>query len=88
MFITEKTVKFVKHNYQNGISQKSGKPYEFGNITYSDGLESIKLNIKPTPQFVGKLDTFVRGDDVYLVLEPQEGFNDSIEFVVTDVRKK
>ncbi|PJO44011.1 hypothetical protein, partial [Lysinibacillus xylanilyticus] len=66
-------------------SEKSKKDYDFANITLSDGLESLKIDIVPelAEQYQ---NTFKKGDNVVITIDMTES-NNRLKFVVTDVKK-
>lgn len=86
----DKSIKFVKVDHLKGTS-KAGNPYEFANITLSDGIESFKLpldlSIVPTAKM------FTRGEDVKVVIDlvkDDEGNfrkdnNQVVQIAVTDI---
>lgn len=74
---------FIRHEHRQGISQKNDMPYEFANVTLSDGLESFKLNIDLA--IVPMFDRFKKGEEINIVIDVLEGFNNRPDFLVTDV---
>jgi len=74
---------FIRHEHRKGISQKNEMPYEFANVTLSDGLESFKINLDLA--IVPIVERFKKGDAVNIVVDVLEGFNNRSDFLITDV---
>ncbi|PJO44101.1 hypothetical protein [Lysinibacillus xylanilyticus] len=85
MLQSTKPLKFIRAERNKGYSEKSKKDYDFANITLSDGLESLKIDIVPelAEQYQ---NTFKKGDNVVITIDMTES-NNRLKFVVTDVKK-
>ena len=83
MFVGEKLV-YIRHQHMSGISNKNQQPYEFANVTLSDGLESFDLNIELTK--VSLFTNLKRGDSVIVTLDIGDSFGNRINFVVSDIK--
>lgn len=74
---------FIRHEHRKGISSKTDQPYEFANVTLSDGLESFKLNLDLA--IIPMFERFKKGDKITITVDVLEGFNNRPEFLITDV---
>jgi len=83
MLQSTKPLVFIRAERNKGYSEKSKKDYDFANITLSDGLESLKMDI--TPDLVANLD-FRKGDKVVITVDVSES-NNRTKFMVTEVKK-
>lgn len=76
---------FIRAERNRGYSEKSKKDYDFANITLSDGLESLKVDIEP--ELAERCQgAFKKGDNVVITVDISE-MNNRARFVVTDVKK-
>lgn len=64
---------FIRHEHNQGVSSKSGKPYDFATITLSDDIESFKLDLDQ--QAIPQLAGLRKGDQVNIEVEIGESFN-------------
>jgi hypothetical protein len=78
-----KPLVFIRAERNKGYSEKSKKDYDFANITLSDGLESLKMDINP--ELVPTL-SFKKGDNVIVTVDVSES-NNRTKFVVSEVKK-
>jgi len=76
---------FIRAERNKGYSEKSKKDYDFANITLSDGLESLKMDIVPELAEQYK-NSFKKGDNVVITVDVSE-LNNRARFVVTEVKK-
>lgn len=58
---------YVDLEHRNGISTKNGQPYNFANVTLSDGLESFTQSIDP--ELVPSFNGAQRGDKVQISVQ-------------------
>lgn len=78
---------FIKANRQKGIG-KTGNPYDFANLTISDGLESFEVSINPplaTSINEGLID--IKKADVVQVVISLESSHRGLEWVVQGIKK-
>lgn len=73
---------YIRHEHRSGIGKTSGEPYEFANVTLSDGLESIKLNIDL--QIVPMFEGFKKGEKIAITVDLIEAFN-RLDLLIVDV---
>lgn len=85
MLTSTKPLVFIRAERNKGYSEKSKKDYDFANITLSDGLESLKMDIVPelAEQYQS---SFKKGDNVVITVDISE-MNNRTKFVVTEVKK-
>lgn len=79
-----KNLTYIRHERNQGIGKNSGQPYDFANITLSDGLESFKLDLKPELTEKSTLENLRKGDKVTVIVDVYENFNRT-QFIVSDV---
>jgi len=85
MLQSTKPLKFIRTERNKGYSEKKQKEYDFANITLSDGLESLKMDI--VPELVEQYQSqFKKGDNVVITVDMNES-NNRLQFVVTEVKK-
>lgn len=75
---------YIRHDRMQGIGAKSGKPYDFANVTLSDGLESFKLDIRPEMTESSKVLALRKGDKVNIKVDVFENFNKTA-FMVSEI---
>lgn len=63
---------FIRATRNEGTSQKTNKPFDIGNLTVSDGLESFDMDIKPS--LVPTLGHIQKGDKIEVDVEVTTGF--------------
>lgn len=85
MLESTKPLVFIRSERNKGYSEKSKKDYDFANITLSDGLESMKLDI--VPELAEQCQTaFKKGEKVVITVDISES-NNRTKFVVSEVKK-
>lgn len=85
MLESRKPLVFIRAERNKGYSEKKQKDYDFANITLSDGLESLKVDINP--ELVEHCHSaFKKGDKVAITVDITE-MNSRTVFVVTEVKK-
>jgi len=77
-------LRFIRANRMTGTNKK-GNPYDFADITLSDGMESFKLEVKP--ELVPLLDTYKKGEKVDINVDVYERY-DKTAFLVSGVTRK
>lgn len=80
-----KEIIFVKSNRVKGVSQKNQKEYDFGQLTVSDGLESMQLPCEPVLAEKAS-NQFKRGDKILITVDAVLNNYDRVDFSVTDLR--
>ena len=85
MLESKKPLVFIRSERNKGYSEKSKKDYDFANITLSDGLESLKMDIVPelAEQYQ---NSFKKGDNVVINVDISES-NNRTKFIVSEVKK-
>lgn len=83
-FVGDK-ITFVKSNRVSGVSNKTNKEYDFGQITVSDGLESMTLPCNPTVA-ESAMTKFTRGEKVIIVIDAKLDNFDNVRFEVCDIK--
>lgn len=85
MLESKKPLVFIRSERNKGYSEKSKKDYDFANITLSDGLESLKMDIVPelAEQYQ---NSFKKGDNVVITVDISES-NNRTKFIVSEVKK-
>lgn len=76
---------YIRHDRMQGIGTKSGKPYDFANVTLSDGLESFKLDVRPEMTESSQVQNLRKGDKVNIKVDVYENFNKTA-FMVSDIK--
>lgn len=85
MLTSTKPLVFIRAERNKGYSEKSKKDYDFANITLSDGLESLKMDI--VPELAEQTQSlFKKGDNVVITVDISEA-NNRTKFVVSNVKK-
>ncbi|MEK5234092.1 hypothetical protein MHB42_20600 [Lysinibacillus sp. FSL K6-0232] len=85
MLESVKPLVFIRAERNKGYSEKSKKDYDFANITLSDGLESLKVDIQP--ELVEQCQTlYKKGDNVVITVDITE-VNNRARFIVTKIKK-
>lgn len=77
---------YIRHERNKGIGKNSGLPYDFANITLSDGIESFKLDIKTDLIETKTLQDIKKGEKISVHVDIFENFNKTA-FIVSDVQK-
>lgn len=77
---------FVTHKRNRGNSKKDNSPYDFATITLSDGLLSVKHDMKPHLVETHAFQNLKRGDFVEVTIDAEEGYNRT-DYIVTDLKK-
>jgi hypothetical protein len=79
---------FIKANRQKGIGKTSKEPYDFANVTVSDGLESFEIPMFPplATSINEGLINIKKADDVQFKLA-LESSHRGLEWVVQEVLK-
>lgn len=85
MLESTKPLVFIRTERNKGYSEAKKKDYDFANITLSDGLESMKIDIVPelAEQYQ---NVFKKGEKVVITVDMSES-NNRLKFVVTEVKK-
>lgn len=73
---------FVESEHRRGTN-KDGVPYEFANITLSDGLESFKIPL--SLDLVNSIGNLKRKDLINIQVDISIGYNNRINLTVTDL---
>lgn len=81
-----KRLTYIRHERNAGVSSKSGKPYDFCNITLSDGLESFVMDMEHHLNESPDLLDLNKGDLINLKIDVYESFNRT-QFKVVGVKK-
>lgn len=71
---------FIRHEHNQGVSQKNGQPYDFASVTLSDGIESFQADLDQA--VIPSLSGLRKGDQVNIEIEPQIRFGKTIYKVV------
>lgn len=58
---------FIRHEHNQGYSEKSKKDYDFASITLSDGIESFDMDLEQT--VIPSLAGLRKGDEVNIEVE-------------------
>lgn len=80
--------KFIKANRQKGIGAKNGNPYDFANITVSDGDESFEVACFPplaTMILEGVIGLSKR--DIFQATLELETSHRGLDWVIKDIQK-
>lgn len=76
---------YIRHDRMRGVGNKSGQPYDFANITFSDGLESFKVDVRPEITESSFVQSLRKGDKVNIHVDIYENFNKTA-FIVADIK--
>lgn len=79
-----KNLTFIRADRMQGTG-KNGRPYDFANVTLSDGLESFKIDIKPEMTERPEVYNLKKGDKVDIKVDIYENFNRTA-FIVSDIK--
>jgi hypothetical protein len=78
---------YIKPNRVQGISAKNQKPYDFANLTVSDGLESFEMACKPSlATALEENENLRKGDSIVVEVELTSGQR-GLEYLVVYVKK-
>lgn len=77
---------YIRHERNTGVGNKSGKPYDFANITLSDGIESFKLDLKPELTEYKEVAELKKGDKITITVDIFERFKET-SYIVSEIRK-
>lgn len=80
-----KNLIFIRHERNTGVGKESNKPYDFANLTLSDGLESFKMPIEPHLTESKLMHDLKKGDKVTITVDVFENFNRT-QFIVSAVQ--
>lgn len=58
---------FIRHEHNQGFSEKSKKDYDFASITLSDGIESFDIDLEQA--VIPSLAGLKKGDEVNIQVE-------------------
>lgn len=83
-FVGDK-ITYVKSNRVSGVSKKTQKDYDFGQLTVSDGLESMTLPCNPTVA-ESAVNKFTRGEKVVITIDAKLDNFDNVRFEVCDIK--
>lgn len=78
---------YIRAERNQGISkpEKGSKPYDFCNVTLSDGIESFQLDLEPNA-YLTSIEGLKKGDKVDIEVEVGERFKNA-SFTVTSIKK-
>lgn len=77
---------FIRAERVNGVKAETGREYDFGFITVSDGLESVKMSIEPSLVETQGIKSLKKGDKIKITVDVVERSN-RLNFVVSNVEK-
>jgi len=85
MLKSEKPLVFIRAERNQGYSEKKKRDYDFATVTFSDGLESLKMDIVPdlVPQYE---QVFKKGDQVVISVDVSVSNNRTV-FLVNEIKK-
>lgn len=71
---------FIRHEHNQGFSEKSKKDYDFASVTLSDGIESFDMDLEQ--KVIPSLAGLSKGDKVQILVEPGIRFKRTVFKVV------
>lgn len=77
-------LKYIRHARIQGVSNKNQLPYDFANITLSDGDESFKLDLTTNLAETRLLQDLKKGTMVNIEVDVIQD-NNRTQFIVSDI---